>query len=66
MVLKMTLIILNVKDNLKTFYEVMSFRDVAFRKEAVNDEMNSILSDNSMVLIDLSPDSKPIGCKWVF
>jgi hypothetical protein len=29
-VLKMTLIILNVKDNLKTFYKVMSFRDVAF------------------------------------
>ena len=34
--------------------------------EAVNDEMDSILSNNTWVLVDLPTSSKPIGCKWVF
>ena len=33
--------------------------------EAVNDEMDSILSNNTWVLVDLPTSSKPIGCKWV-
>jgi hypothetical protein len=41
----------------------MSSRDVAFWKEAVNDEMDSILSNNTWVLVDLPSGSKPIGCK---
>ena len=28
--------------------------------------MDSILSNNTLVLVDLSPGSKPIRCKWVF
>jgi len=28
--------------------------------------MDSILSNNTWVLVDLAPGSKPIGCKWVF
>jgi hypothetical protein len=32
----------------------------------VNDEMDSILSNNTWVLVDLPPSSKPIGCKGVF
>jgi hypothetical protein len=32
----------------------------------VNDEMDSILSNNTWVLVDLPPGSKLIGCKWVF
>ena len=34
--------------------------------EAVNDEMDSILSNNTWVQVDLPTSSKPIGCKWVF
>ena len=46
-VLKRTFMILNVKNDPKTFHEAMSFTDVAFWKEMVNDEMDSILSNNT-------------------
>jgi len=58
--------ILNIEDDPKTFSQAMSSRDVAFWKEAVNDEMDSILFNNTWVLVDLPPSSKLIGCKWVF
>jgi hypothetical protein len=45
--LKRTPMILNMEDDLKTFCQVMSSRDVAFWKEAVNDEIDSILSNNT-------------------
>ncbi|KAL0299951.1 UNVERIFIED_CONTAM: putative mitochondrial protein [Sesamum angustifolium] len=44
----------------------MTSRDVAFWKEAVNDEMDSLLANNTWVLTDLPSGSKAIGCKWVF
>ena len=56
----------NRENDPKTFEEAMASRDSAFQKEAVNDEMNSILSNNTWVLMDLPTGSKPIGCKWVF
>jgi hypothetical protein len=46
-VLKRTSMILNVEDDWKTFCEAMSSRDVVFWKETVNDEMDSILSNNT-------------------
>ncbi|RVW78145.1 Retrovirus-related Pol polyprotein from transposon TNT 1-94 [Vitis vinifera] len=33
---------------------------------AINDEMDSIMSNQTWELVDLPPGSKPIGCKWVF
>ncbi|GJW94798.1 zinc finger, CCHC-type containing protein [Tanacetum coccineum] len=44
-----------VEDNLKTFDEAMKSQDVAFWKEAINDEMNSITGNNTWVLADLPP-----------
>ncbi|WJZ85389.1 hypothetical protein VitviT2T_004929 [Vitis vinifera] len=44
----------------------MASRDTAFWKEAINDEMDSIMSNQTWELVDLPPGSKPIGCKWVF
>nr|GEW01773.1 hypothetical protein [Tanacetum cinerariifolium] len=35
--------------------------DVAFWKEAINDDMDSIMGNNTCVLADLPP-----GCKWIF
>ncbi|GKC54031.1 zinc finger, CCHC-type containing protein [Tanacetum coccineum] len=35
-------------------------------KEAVNDEMDSIMGNNTWVLADLPPGCKPLGCKWIF
>ncbi|GJZ36377.1 zinc finger, CCHC-type containing protein [Tanacetum coccineum] len=34
--------------------------------EAINDELDSILSNNTWVLADLPPGCKPFGCKWIF
>jgi transposase InsO family protein len=59
-------IVLNTEDDPKSFSEAMSFRDAVFWKEAVNDEMDSILLNNTWVLVDLPLGSKPICCKWVF
>ena len=56
----------NIEDDPKTFEEAMASRDSIFWKEAVNDEMDSILSNNTWVLVDLPTGSKQIGCKWVF
>ena len=59
-------IVLNIEGDPQTFKEAMASRDSAFWKEAADDEMDSILSNNTWVLVDLPPGSKPIGCKWVF
>nr|GFD30878.1 zinc finger, CCHC-type [Tanacetum cinerariifolium] len=49
----------NVEDDPKTFDEAMKYQDVAIWKEAINDEMDSIIGNNTWVLADLPPD----GCE---
>ncbi|GJX44205.1 zinc finger, CCHC-type containing protein [Tanacetum coccineum] len=56
----------NIEDNPKTFDEAMKFQDIAFWKEAINDEMDSIMGSNTWVLADLPPSCKPLGCKLFF
>ncbi|GJW53171.1 ribonuclease H-like domain-containing protein [Tanacetum coccineum] len=56
----------NIKDDPKIFDEAMKSQDVAFWKEAINDEMDSIMGNNTWVLADLPPGCKPLGCKWIF
>ncbi|GJX74301.1 zinc finger, CCHC-type containing protein [Tanacetum coccineum] len=41
-------------------------RDAAFWKEAIDDEIGSIMENNTWVLSDLPPGCKPLGCKWIF
>ncbi|GJX54943.1 zinc finger, CCHC-type containing protein [Tanacetum coccineum] len=53
----------NVKDGPKTFDEAIKSQDVAFWKEAINDEMDSIMGNNTWVLADLPLGCKPLGCK---
>ncbi|GJS42649.1 zinc finger, CCHC-type containing protein [Tanacetum coccineum] len=48
------------EDKSKTFHEAMESHDVAFWKEAINDETDSIMGNNTWVLADLPP-----GCKWI-
>ncbi|GJT82773.1 zinc finger, CCHC-type containing protein [Tanacetum coccineum] len=45
----------NVEDDPKTFDKAIKSKDVAFWKEAINDEMDSILGNNTWVLADLPP-----------
>ncbi|GKF35180.1 zinc finger, CCHC-type containing protein, partial [Tanacetum coccineum] len=56
----------NVEDDPKTFDEAMKSQDVVFWKEAISDEMNSIMGNNTWVLTDLPPGCRPLGCKWIF
>ena len=53
----------NIEEDLNIYNEAMASRNVAFWREAVNDEMDSILSNNTWVLVDLPPGSNTIGCK---
>jgi hypothetical protein len=62
-VLNKFLFVGNVEENPNTYNEAMASRDTAFWREAVNDEMDSILSNNTWVLVDLSPGSNTISCK---
>ena len=59
-------ILLNVEEDPKTFNEAMTSRDASFWKEAINDEMDSIISNQTWVLVDLQQGSQPISSKWVF
>nr|GEX59727.1 zinc finger, CCHC-type [Tanacetum cinerariifolium] len=45
----------NVKDDPKTFDEAMKSQEVAFKKEASNDEIDSIMRNYTWVLTDLPP-----------
>ena len=56
----------NVEEDPNTYSEVMASKDAAFLRVAVNDEIDSMLSNNTWVLVDLPPGSNTIGCKWVF
>ncbi|GKC45103.1 zinc finger, CCHC-type containing protein, partial [Tanacetum coccineum] len=58
----------NVEDDPKIFDEAIKSRDAAFGREAINDEMDSIMGNNTWVLADLPPGYKPRNskscCKW--
>ncbi|GJY00400.1 zinc finger, CCHC-type containing protein [Tanacetum coccineum] len=56
----------NVEDDPKTFDEAMKSQNVAFWKEAINDEIDSIMGNNTWVLTNLPPGCRPLGCKWIF
>ena len=49
-----------------TFSEVISSSDAKFWKEAINNEINSILNNKTWILVDLPLIAKPIGCKQIF
>nr|GEW15052.1 zinc finger, CCHC-type [Tanacetum cinerariifolium] len=50
----------------RTYDEAMQSRDATFWKEAIDDEIGSIMENNTWVLSDLPPGCKPLGCKWIF
>ena len=49
-----------VEDDPKTYKEAMLSRDITFWKEAINDEMDSLLFNNTWTIIDLPSGSKAI------
>ncbi|GKE47884.1 zinc finger, CCHC-type containing protein, partial [Tanacetum coccineum] len=44
-------------------YLIKGTRD---EKEAINDELDSIMGNNTWVLADLHQGCKPLGCTWIF
>lgn len=48
-----------------SYQEAMKSHDIIFWKEAVDDEIHSIIF-NTWILVDLPQWYKPIGCKWIF
>ena len=55
----------NLQSDLTSLEEVLSSLDLGFWKEAINNEMDSIITNNTWKLVDLPPGCKTIGCKWV-
>ena len=51
-----------IPQNLK---EALTSLNAILWKEAVNDEMESLISNRTWKLVDLPPGCKTIGCKWV-
>nr|GEV00370.1 retrovirus-related Pol polyprotein from transposon TNT 1-94 [Tanacetum cinerariifolium] len=47
-------------------FAYLMWEDFVYQKKAINDEMNSIMDNNTWVLTDLPLGCKPLGCKWIF
>nr|GFA72174.1 zinc finger, CCHC-type [Tanacetum cinerariifolium] len=56
----------SIEKDPRTYNEAMQSRDVAFWKEAIDDETRSIMENNTWILSDLPPGCKPLGCEWIF
>nr|GEW44882.1 zinc finger, CCHC-type [Tanacetum cinerariifolium] len=53
----------NIEEYPRTYDEVIQSRDAAFWKEAIDDEIGSIMENNTWVLYDLPPGCKPLDNK---
>ncbi|GKE75435.1 hypothetical protein Tco_1537476 [Tanacetum coccineum] len=56
----------SIEEDPRTYNEAVQSHDAAFWKEAIDDEIGSIMENNTWVLSDLPPGCKPLGCKWIF
>jgi hypothetical protein len=59
-------IIYLVDDTPKTIEEAYSSPDADLWKEAVQSEMDSIMSNGTWEVVDRPYGCKPVGCEWVF
>jgi hypothetical protein len=55
-----------VDDTPKTLSGAYASPDVEYWKEAVRNEMDSILINGTWEICDLPVGCKPVGCKWIF
>jgi len=58
-------LVYNVEDNPLSLNEALASPDSIFWKEAIHDEMESLISNKTWKLCDLPSGCKAIGCKWV-
>ena len=57
--------VFNSKENPQNLKEALTSPYAIFWKEAINDEMEYLISNRTWKLVDLPPSCKTIGCKWV-
>ena len=50
----------------RTFKEAVTSPEALFWKEAINSEVESILSNHTWKLVNLLFGNKPLQCKWIF
>ncbi|XP_060210776.1 uncharacterized protein LOC132637746 [Lycium barbarum] len=50
----------------QNFKEAITSSEAQYWKEAVNGEIESILNNHTWELVDLPPENKPLGSKWIF
>nr|GEU79974.1 zinc finger, CCHC-type [Tanacetum cinerariifolium] len=58
-------VLLNVEDAPETYKEAVTSRNSAFWKKAIDDEIDSLVSNNTWELSNLPSGSKAIGCRWM-
>jgi len=56
----------SVESDPLTYKEAMSSSDSSFWKEALDDEMNSIIGNHTWELVDLPSGAKPLPGRWLF
>ena len=50
----------------KSYAEAMTSHNAPLWRESIDDEMHSIMSNNTWILSDLPPGCKSICCRWIF
>ncbi|KAK4406055.1 Retrovirus-related Pol polyprotein from transposon TNT 1-94 [Sesamum angolense] len=55
-----------VDEDPKTYVEAITSIDSSFWKEAIKNELDSIITNHTWDRVDLPVGSKPIKCKWIF
>ena len=57
--------VFNIEENPQNLKEALTSPYAIFWKEAVNDEMEFVISNRTWKLVDFPLSCKTIGCKWV-
>ena len=55
-----------MEDDPQTYDQAMKSVDAVFWKEAIQSELDSIMGNNTWVLVDLPRGCKPLRSKWIF
>nr|GEU55896.1 zinc finger, CCHC-type [Tanacetum cinerariifolium] len=55
-----------IPKNFRPELQLYLIEGTKYEKEAIYDEMDSVMGNNTWVLAHLPPSCKPLGCKWIF
>lgn len=58
-------VVYSLESDPNTLKEALTSPDADLWQEAINDEMDSLTSNETWELVDLPHGSRPIGCRWI-